>query len=76
MSSSILGTSLSSSQLPRLYTARAGAHLSGVSAPTVRKLVKPDAWLISERGDKKFPVYTEETLRAFAAERKARGGVR
>jgi hypothetical protein len=65
---------LQAGQKPRYFTARAGASLAGVAPHTVRKRIEPDAYLLAEKGDKTYGVYTEVTLRAFAAElREAQG---
>jgi hypothetical protein len=66
---------LSSTQRPALYSPRAGKKIAGVSAQTIRaRGPEPDAWLISEDGQKRFPLFTEATLAAYAAGRETRGG--
>jgi hypothetical protein len=67
---------LSPEAKPALYSPRAGRKIAGVSAQTIRaRGPEPDAWLISEAGEKKFPLFTEATLRAYAARRAATGGM-
>ena len=64
---------LPATQKPRYFTNRAGAPVAGVTPPTLRKYVEPDGWLVSEDGKKQFPVYLQETLERWGAERHAGG---
>jgi hypothetical protein len=44
-----------------------------VTPPTLRKHGEPDAWLVSEDGKKRFPLFRPETLERMAAEGHAGG---
>jgi hypothetical protein len=55
-------------QSQHFYTAWSGAAIAGVSAPSVRRNIKPDAELLSTTG-KVYGIYTRGTLEAFRAER-------
>ena len=72
------GTPLSRGEAtpPIYYNANAAGVLTGISPKTVRTHCPPDALLISVKGNKLYPVWTKETLKSWAAGRKARGGAR
>lgn len=53
-------------QKPVFLTAKAAARLIGCIAPqTFAKLVEPDAWYSSIKGDKEYPLWSRETAEAF-----------
>jgi hypothetical protein len=59
---------------PRFYTATAAYALTGIAPATVRAYAPADIWLVSARGGKLFPAWSESTLLEWAAEfRAARG---
>lgn len=62
---------------PRFYVARSAKQLTGIAHQTIAKYLTPDAWSVSMRGDKSWPMWEESRLLAWAAERReAQGGAR
>ena len=59
---------------PVFYNLNAAAKLTGIGHPTIRKYAPPDAWLISVKGDKSYPVWLASTLEPWAAEFRATHG--
>jgi hypothetical protein len=59
-------------QLPRYYNRNAAKRLTGYAHQTIFAHVPPDAWAVSVKGDKDYPLWLESTLAAWAAERAAR----
>jgi hypothetical protein len=45
----------------------AAAKVAGLAPSTIRAHAVPDAFYSSEKGDKRFPLYTAETIEAFRA---------
>jgi hypothetical protein len=64
---------LSTAATPEFFSPKSGAAVAGVCAHTIRANITPDATVWSTTG-KPFPLYTRQTLAAYAAERKARDG--
>jgi hypothetical protein len=64
---------LSPTQLAEFFSAHSGAAIAGVTPRTVRLYVKPDAIVYGHQG-KRYGLYTEATLRAYAARRETTGG--
>jgi hypothetical protein len=58
---------------PEFYTARAAEKVIGFTTPTIRARITPDAWTVSIKGDKRFPLYLRSTLEQWAAEIRASG---
>ena len=71
MSSSNSSVPLPGTRL-EFYSAVSGAHLAGTSPQTLRRhlgQLRPDAWLVSEDGLKRYPLFTRETLLDWAIAR-------
>ena len=62
------------SQLPRYYTANSARALTGHHPETIRANVPADAYAVSVKGDKQYPLWLAATLTAWAAGRRGQSG--
>lgn len=60
---------LSREQVPTFLTAHAAERISGVTAVTIRRNLRPDAWMENRSGEKLYPLFLAESVEAFRIQR-------